>query len=60
MITPTRRVRKTLEIKIMFEPTRLAAEPIIDAYLKVVPLRRRSLQAASEQEKAHETCSEIQ
>lgn len=29
----------------MFEPTRLAAEHLTDAYQQLVPLRRRSLQA---------------
>ena len=35
------RARTTLEVTIMFEPTRLAATHLADAYAQVVPLRSR-------------------
>jgi hypothetical protein len=34
-----RNARKTLEVKIMFEPSRLAADHLADAYNQLVPLR---------------------
>ncbi len=36
-----RNARKTLEVKIMFEPSRLTAEHMADAYSQLVPLRSR-------------------
>lgn len=36
-----RNARKTLEVKIMFEPSRLAAEHLADAYSRLVPPRSR-------------------
>ena len=39
------KAQKPLEVTIMFEPTRIAAEHLADAYLQLVPLRRRSPQA---------------
>jgi hypothetical protein len=36
-----RNARKTLEVKIMFEPRRLAAEHMVDAYSQRGPLRLR-------------------
>ncbi len=44
-----RNARKTLEVKIMFEPSRLAAEHLVDAYSQLVPLRlRKTTRAPSE------------
>lgn len=43
MSKPERKARKTLEVKIMFEPSRLAAEYLADAYAQVAPIRRRSI-----------------
>jgi len=34
--------RNPLEVTIMFEPSRLAAMHLVDAYSQVVPLRRRA------------------
>ena len=42
MSNPKSPARKLLEVKVMFEPTRLAAAHLADAYAQVVPLRRRS------------------
>ena len=39
-----RKARRTLEVKIVFEPSRLAAEYLADAYAQIVPLRIRSKQ----------------
>ena len=36
-----RKARRTLEVGIMFEPSRLSAEYLADAYAQVVPLRKR-------------------
>jgi hypothetical protein len=36
------KARRMLEVTIMFEPTRLAAEHLADAYAQVVPLRQRA------------------
>jgi hypothetical protein len=36
-----RNARTTLEVTIMFEPSRLAAEHLADAYSQLVPLRSR-------------------
>lgn len=38
--------RKPLEVIVMFEPNRLAAEHLIDAYRQIVPLRIRATQHA--------------
>ena len=35
-------IRPPLEVTIMFEPTRLAATHLADAYARVVPLRLRA------------------
>ena len=35
--------RQSLEVTIMFEPTRLAATHLADAYAQVVPLRLRAV-----------------
>ena len=39
MSKPTRTVRSILEMDIRFEPTRLAAEYVADAYAQVAPIR---------------------
>jgi hypothetical protein len=39
----TRHAQRTLEVTIMFEPNRLAAEHLADAYAQLVPLRRRKV-----------------
>ena len=36
-----RSARKPLEVTVMFEPSRLATEHLIDAYRQLVPLRQR-------------------
>ena len=36
------KARKVLEVSVMFEPSRLAADYLADAYAQVVPRRRRS------------------
>ena len=41
MSKPKRPARPQLEVTIMFEPTRLAATHLADAYTQVVPLRPR-------------------
>ncbi len=38
------KARRTLEVKIVFEPSRLAAEYLADAYAQIIPLRLRSTQ----------------
>jgi hypothetical protein len=38
----TSKARARLEVTIMFEPTRLAARHLADAYAQVVPLRSRA------------------
>lgn len=38
-----RTARKPLEVTIMFEPSRLAAEYLADAYRQLVPLRSRAV-----------------
>lgn len=38
-----RTARKPLEVTIMFEPSRLAAEHLADAYRQLVPLRTRTI-----------------
>jgi hypothetical protein len=40
MSKPKRPSRRTLEVTIMFEPSRLASEHLADAYARLVPLRR--------------------
>ena len=45
MSKPKSPARKPLEVTIMFEPTRLAAEHLADAYLHLVPLRRHHTRA---------------
>ncbi len=42
MSNPKSPARKLLEVRVMFEPTRLAAAHLADAYAQVVPLRRGS------------------
>ena len=37
-----RKARRTLEVTIMFEPSRLSAEYLADAYAQVVPLQKCS------------------
>ena len=37
-----RKARRTLEVTIMFEPSRLSADYLAAAYAQVVPLRKRS------------------
>ena len=39
MSNKERHARRTLEVTVMFEPTRLAADHLADAYAQVVPLR---------------------
>jgi hypothetical protein len=39
MSKPKRPARRTLEVTIMFEPSRLASEHLADAYAQLVPLR---------------------
>ena len=41
MNKPKSKARHVLEVTIMFEPTRLAARHLADAYTQVVPLRAR-------------------
>ena len=41
MSKPKRNARQTLEVTIMFEPSRLATEHLADADAQLVPLRRR-------------------
>lgn len=40
-----RKARRPLEVTVVFEPSRLAAEYLSDAYGQVVPLRKRSTSA---------------
>ena len=45
------KARRMVEVPIMFEPTRLAAEHLADAYAQVVPLRhgaRKPLESSPE------------
>ena len=42
MSNPKRKARPPLEVTIMFEPTRLAATHLVDAYAQVVPLQLRA------------------
>ena len=54
-----RKARRTLEVKIVFEPSRLAAEYLADAYAQIVPLRIRSKQIdQNEQEPSTLTLAE--
>ena len=41
MNKPKSKARQSLEVKIMFEPTRLAAAHVADAYVQVVPTPHR-------------------
>jgi hypothetical protein len=41
MTQRVRRAETTLEVRVMFEPNRLAAACLADAYARVVPVRRR-------------------
>jgi hypothetical protein len=41
------KARRALEIAIMFEPTRLSGEYLVDAYSQTVPMRPRSVRSAS-------------
>ena len=43
MSKPKSTARPPLEVAIMFEPTRLAATHLADAYAQVVPLRLRAV-----------------
>jgi len=43
MSNPKNPARPPLEVTIMFEPTRLAATHLADAYAQVVPLRLRAV-----------------
>ena len=43
MSKPKSPARPRLEVTIMFEPTRLAATHLADAYAQVVPLRLRAV-----------------
>lgn len=45
MNKPQRNARQPLEVTIMFEPTRLAAAHLADAYAQVVPTLRRPAKA---------------
>jgi hypothetical protein len=53
-----RKARRTLEVTIMFEPNRLSAEYLADAYAQVVPLRKRSNQVGRGLSKSLNTPSE--
>lgn len=46
-----RKARRPLEVTVVFEPSRLAAEYLSDAYAQVVPLR--SLATSASQRAAH-------
>ena len=41
------KARRALEITIMFEPTRLSGEYLIDAYGQAVPMRPRAVKNAT-------------
>ena len=43
---------KSLEVRVVFEANRLAAEHVIEAYRQLVPSRFRSAEAASLEKKA--------
>jgi hypothetical protein len=43
MAQRVRPAQTTLEVRVMFEPNRLAAACLADAYARVVPVRRRTL-----------------
>lgn len=43
MSKPKSTARPPLEVAIMFEPTRLAATHLADAYAQIVPLRLRAV-----------------
>lgn len=45
MAQRVRRAETTLEVRVMFEPNRLAAACLADAYAQLVPVRRRSVHA---------------
>jgi hypothetical protein len=42
------KARRALEITIMFEPTRLSGEYLVDAYSQTVPMRPRAVRGLSE------------
>jgi hypothetical protein len=42
------KARRALEITIMFEPTRLSGEYLVDAYSQTVPMRPRSIRPAED------------
>ena len=48
MSKPKSQAQQPLEVTIMFEPNRLAADHLADAYLQVLPLRRRAGQVRPE------------
>ena len=54
MSKPKSTARPSLEVTIMFEPSRLAAEHLADAYRQLVPLRTRTVHR-SEPEVGSET-----
>ena len=47
MNKPKSKARHALEVMIMFEPTRLAAAHLADAYAQVVPTPRRAATVAA-------------
>jgi hypothetical protein len=55
MSQQTRTVRSTLEVSIRFEPTRLAAEHVVDAYTQVAPVRIRQHTASRRAHRLHRT-----
>ena len=50
-----RNARKTLEVKIMFEPSRLASEHLADAYSQLVPPRSRKANPSKDEPTLAET-----
>ena len=47
MNKPKSNARQSLEVMIMFEPTRLAAAHLADAYAQVVPTPRRAAKVSA-------------
>jgi hypothetical protein len=47
MAQRVRPVKTTLEVRVMYEPNRLAAAYLADAYARVVPIRWRPVDARS-------------
>ena len=54
-----RNARKTLEVKIMFEPSRLATEHLADAYRQLVPPRSRKVKPCKDEPTLTETDAEM-